>query len=77
MSASEKVDRRPQTDCRHRAIQNARSIPDVNISNLTVSNVASISMFAAPVPGQDPTVATDSFKAVESPSDGLQPAFAS
>ena len=33
-------------------IRNARSIRDIDISSLTVSNVASISMIAAPAPGQ-------------------------
>lgn len=39
-----------RTDCRHRPVRNARSIPDIDISILTVSNVASISMNAAPAP---------------------------
>jgi hypothetical protein len=36
------IKRQVKTDCRHRAIRNARSTPDIDISSLTVSNVASI-----------------------------------
>jgi hypothetical protein len=41
-----------KTDCRHRAIQNARSIPDIHISSPTVGNVESISMISAHAPDQ-------------------------
>src|SRR5450830_1450560 len=42
--------------CRRRAAQNARSIPDIHPSSLTVSNVVSISRIAAPANDQLPTV---------------------
>ncbi|MFZ2393760.1 hypothetical protein, partial [Rhodoferax sp.] len=39
--------------CRHRAIRNARPIPDLDIGKLSVSNVAPISIIADHAPGQD------------------------
>jgi hypothetical protein len=50
-----------KTDCRHSAIGNARSIPDIHISSLTVSNGASISMTVAAAPDQKRPCTASSF----------------
>ena len=42
-----------KTDCRHRVIQAARTIPDVDMGGLSVVNVASISMIGAPAPANN------------------------
>jgi hypothetical protein len=59
MLASEKVDRQLQTDKSQSTSGTACSIPDIGTSNLTVSNVTTISMTAAPATGQKQPVSAN------------------
>lgn len=64
-------DRQVQTDCCHRAIRNARSIPDIDFDTFTVGNMAMNSRGSGPAPGHERILATGSYGAGRLAPDGM------